>query len=198
MDPCTGQKRVFQALDRGTDGQPENIMPPAPKGGGITSMSYKICSKTITPLSEDCILFTIYSHIINLDMAIIWCCNQQLGIRRKAQASDRHSVTWKASSTHQMVSTKQIQYNSIIIRSIFSKILTTDPPIACPGRWSIGVFCDLKFSFMFCLSYCSIVWITCYIWAYDNSPRLYYMCTSNIVTSLSLRDFCHKLGFSNT
>ena len=34
-DPCTGQKRVFQASDRRTDGQPENIMPPAPKGGGI-------------------------------------------------------------------------------------------------------------------------------------------------------------------
>ena len=40
MDPCTGQKRVFQASDGRTagrtDGQPENIMPPAPKGGGIT------------------------------------------------------------------------------------------------------------------------------------------------------------------
>ena len=39
-DPCTGQKRVFQAsdgrTDRRTDGQPENIMHPAPKGGGIT------------------------------------------------------------------------------------------------------------------------------------------------------------------
>ena len=34
-DPCTGQKRVFQASDGRTDGQPENIMPPAPKGGGI-------------------------------------------------------------------------------------------------------------------------------------------------------------------
>ena len=38
-DPCTGQKRVFQAsdgrTDGRTDGQPENIMPPAPKGGGI-------------------------------------------------------------------------------------------------------------------------------------------------------------------
>ena len=35
MDPCTGEKRVFQASDGWTDGQPENIMPPAPKGGGI-------------------------------------------------------------------------------------------------------------------------------------------------------------------
>ena len=37
-DPCTGQKRVFQASDGRTDGQPENIMPPAPKGGGIISL----------------------------------------------------------------------------------------------------------------------------------------------------------------
>ena len=38
-DPCTGGKRVFQASDRRMDGwtdeQPENIMPPAPKGGRI-------------------------------------------------------------------------------------------------------------------------------------------------------------------
>ena len=34
-DACTGQKRVFQASDGRTDGQPENIMPPAPEGGGI-------------------------------------------------------------------------------------------------------------------------------------------------------------------
>ena len=30
-DPCTGDKKLCQA----SDGQPENIMPPAPKGGGI-------------------------------------------------------------------------------------------------------------------------------------------------------------------
>ena len=39
VDQRTGPKRVFQASDRWTDrradGQPENIMPPAPKGGGI-------------------------------------------------------------------------------------------------------------------------------------------------------------------
>ena len=35
-DSCTGGKRIFQASDGRTDGQPENIMPPAPKGGGIT------------------------------------------------------------------------------------------------------------------------------------------------------------------
>ena len=29
------EKRVFQASDGWTVGQPENIMPPAPKGGGI-------------------------------------------------------------------------------------------------------------------------------------------------------------------
>ena len=35
-DPCTGGKRVFQALNGRTDEQPENIiMPPAPKGVGI-------------------------------------------------------------------------------------------------------------------------------------------------------------------
>ena len=49
-DPCTGGKRVFRASDGRTDGrrtedgqmdgrtdrQPENLMPTAPKGGGIT------------------------------------------------------------------------------------------------------------------------------------------------------------------
>ena len=37
-DPCTCQKRLFQASDGRTDGQPENIMPPAPKGGGMTKL----------------------------------------------------------------------------------------------------------------------------------------------------------------
>ena len=38
-DPCTSGKRVFQPsdgwTDRQMDRQPENIMPPVPKGGGI-------------------------------------------------------------------------------------------------------------------------------------------------------------------
>ena len=34
-DPSAGGKRVFQAPDGRKDEQPENIMPPAPKGGGI-------------------------------------------------------------------------------------------------------------------------------------------------------------------
>ena len=42
-DPCTGEKRLFQAsdgqtagrTDGRTDGHAENIMPPTPKGGGI-------------------------------------------------------------------------------------------------------------------------------------------------------------------
>ena len=42
-EPCTGGKRVFQALERRADGrmdgQPENIMPPAPKGRGIKSVT---------------------------------------------------------------------------------------------------------------------------------------------------------------
>ena len=48
-DPCTGEKRIFRAWDRQTDGQldghAENIMPPAPKGGGITMISCKYLLK---------------------------------------------------------------------------------------------------------------------------------------------------------
>ena len=38
-EPCTGENRLFQAsygrTDRRMDGQPENMMPPSPKDGGI-------------------------------------------------------------------------------------------------------------------------------------------------------------------
>ena len=37
-DTCTGEKRIYQASDRRTDWQPENIMPPAPKGGGMSEV----------------------------------------------------------------------------------------------------------------------------------------------------------------
>ena len=36
----TGGERVFRASDGRTDGQPENIMPPAPKDGGIKCVMY--------------------------------------------------------------------------------------------------------------------------------------------------------------
>ena len=38
-DGCTGGKRVFLASDGRMDGQSENIMPPAPEGGGIITMT---------------------------------------------------------------------------------------------------------------------------------------------------------------
>ena len=34
-DPCTDAKMVFRASDGRTDGQPENIMPPAPESRGM-------------------------------------------------------------------------------------------------------------------------------------------------------------------
>ena len=46
-DPSTGQKRLFQASDGRTDGQPENIMPPAPKGGGITNKTRQHSTQSV-------------------------------------------------------------------------------------------------------------------------------------------------------
>ena len=57
-DPCTGEKRLFQALDGRTDGQPENIMPPAPKGGGI-----KRCDRQTDGQTERSVLGAAWSQL---------------------------------------------------------------------------------------------------------------------------------------
>ena len=71
-DPYTGQKRVFQASDGRTDGQPENIMPPAPKGGGITTLldEFPSCQDIFLTLNM-LICFKNYKRCINISYHIL-------------------------------------------------------------------------------------------------------------------------------
>ena len=51
-DQCTGGKRVYRASDGRADGQPENIMAPAPKGGGITTF-WSVTMEAICEIEYD-------------------------------------------------------------------------------------------------------------------------------------------------
>ena len=71
-DPCTGQKRVFQASDGQTDGQPENIMPPAPKGGGIKTGDDDISHLVYMPIGQ--MVLKMYVPCKNFHMPCQYLC----------------------------------------------------------------------------------------------------------------------------
>lgn len=61
----------------------------------MNKYKYLILSKEQKLMSEVKTSCQLNSHIIYLNVAVVWGCDEELGVRGEGEGSDGHGVTWE-------------------------------------------------------------------------------------------------------